>query len=263
MMDLEHFKKDIWYGEVSNHTIETLKSNLRDSATEKESFILINELLKLGDFSVKGLLIELMNSTRDELVLHLCTRLFCSVATHDDLLETNNLKFLSSASEDGVHNFVVSAGETLSYHVVPYLLALLEEWEDTFVEKAIRNELSWMLGIEDEYYEVSLEEFNEAYSGFIENNDTQEYYYHNRLSFPGDLAKKLVPEVMSSLRDRTTYNVVTIPSVLSIWSGSKCPIQYDTIITNEKNRELMSYIDVLTKKEWKIGKKYFYGHVVV
>ena len=243
-MDLERLKKDIWYGEISKHTIENLKSNLRDSATEKESFILINKLLKLGDFSVKGLLIELMNS-------------------HDDLLETNNLKFLSSASEDGVHNFVVSAGETLSYHVVPYLLALLEEWEDTFVEKAIRNELSWMLGIEDEYYEVSLEEFNEAYSGFIENNDTQEYYYHNRLSFPGDLAKELVSEVMSSLRDRTTYNVVTIPSVLSIWSGIKCPIQYDTIITNEKNRELMSYIDVLTKKEWKIGKKYFYEHVVV
>lgn len=38
---------------------------------------------------------------------------------------------------------------------------------------------------------------------------------------------------------------------------------YDTIITNENNRELMSYIDVLTKKEWKSGKKYFYGHVVV
>ena len=112
-----------------------LLSLTRDSATEKESFILINELLKLGDFSVKRLLIELMNSTRDELVLNLCTRLFCSAATHDDLLETNNLKFLSSASEDGVHNFVVSAGETLSYHVVPYLLALLEEWEDTFVEK--------------------------------------------------------------------------------------------------------------------------------
>lgn len=62
---------------------------------------------------------------------------------------------------------------------------------------------------------------------------------------------------MSSLRDRTTYNVVTIPSVLSIWSGIKCPIQYDTIITNEKHRELMSYIDVLTKKEWKIGKSIF------
>ena len=51
---LRAFKKDIWYGEVSNHTIETLKSNLRDGATEKECFILINELLKLGDFSVKG-----------------------------------------------------------------------------------------------------------------------------------------------------------------------------------------------------------------
>ena len=155
-MDLEHLKKIFGMEKFLIIQLKLL-SLTRDSATEKESFILINELLKLGDFSVKRLLIELMNSTRDELVLNLCTRLFCSAATHDDLLETNNLKFLSSASEDGVHNFVVSAGETLSYHVVPYLLALLEEWEDTFVEKAIRNELSWMLGIEDEYYEVALE----------------------------------------------------------------------------------------------------------
>ena len=49
-----------------------------------------------------------------------------------------------------------------------------------------------------------------------------------------EIWQRLVSEVMSSLRDRTTYNVVTIPSVLSIWSGIKCPIQYDTIITNEK-----------------------------
>ncbi|WP_242218405.1 Imm47 family immunity protein [Bacillus cereus group sp. BfR-BA-01380] len=262
-MDLENLKKDIWYGEISNDKIENLKSKLKDVTTEKECFLFINELLKLGDFSVKGLLIQLMNSTQDEVILNLCTRLFCSIATHDDLLETNNLNFLSSASEDGVHTFAASAGETLSYHVVPYLLTLLEEWEDTFVEKTIRNELAWMLGIKDEYYELSIEELGEICSEFVKNNDMKEYYYHNRLSFSGDLVKELMPRVMISLREKTTFDIDTIPSTLSIWSGIKCPIQYGTIITDEKYRELMLYIDSLTKKEWKIGEKYFYGHLVV
>lgn len=52
-----------------------------------------------------------------------------------------------------------------------------------------------------------------------------------------------------SLREKTPFDVVTIPSILSIWSGIKCPVQYGTIITDEKYRELMSHIDSLTKKE--------------
>ncbi|PEB47712.1 hypothetical protein CON65_22160 [Bacillus pseudomycoides] len=262
-MNLENMVRDIWYGDIPNDRIENLKSKLKDVTTEKESFLLINELLKLGDFSVKELLIQLMNSTQDEVILNLCTRLFCSIATHDDLLDTNNLKFLSNASEDGVHNFVVSAGETLSYNVIPYLFALLEEWEDTFIENAIRNTLALMLGINDDYYEQSIEELGEIYFEFVKNSDITKYYYDNDLSFPGDLVKELIPRVMISLRDKKTFDMVTIPSILSIWSGLKCPVQYGTIITDEKYRELMLYIDSLTKKEWKIGEKYFYGHLVV
>jgi len=262
-MNLENMVRDIWYGDIPNDRIENLKSKLKDVTTEKESFLLINKLLKLGDFSVKGLLIQLMNSTQDEVILNLCTRLFCSIATHDDLLDTNNLKFLSNASEDGVHTFVASAGETLSYNVVPYLLTLLEEWEDTFIEKSIRNTLALMLGINDDYYERSIEELGEIYFELVKNSDDTKYYYHNDLAFPGDLVKKLIPRVMISLRDKKTFDMVTIPSILSIWSGIKSPVQYGAIITDEKYRGLMLYIDSLTKKEWKIGEKYFYEHLVV
>ena len=68
---------------------------------------------------------------------------------------------------------------------------------------------------------------------------------------------------MISLRDKKTFDMVTIPSILSIWSGVKCHVQYGAIITDEKYRGLMLYIDSLTKKEWKIGEKYFYEHLVV
>ncbi|PFW95733.1 hypothetical protein COL32_16635 [Bacillus pseudomycoides] len=196
-MNLENMVRDIWYGDIPNDRIENLKSKLKDVTTEKESFLLINKLLKLGDFSVKGLLIQLMNSTQDEVILNLCTRLFCSIATHDD------------------------------------------------------------------YYERSIEELGEIYFELVKNCDATKYYYHNDLSFSGDLVKKLIPRVMVSLRDKKTFDMVTIPSILSIWSGIKSPVQYGAIITDEKYRELMLYIDSLTKKEWKIGEKYFYGHLVV
>lgn len=262
VMDLESMVKDIWYGEIPKGTIQTVKSQLKNATTEEECFRLINELLKLGDFSVKELLVQLMNSTQDEVILNLCTRLFCSIAIHDDLLDTNKLRFLSNASEDGIHTFVASAEDTLSYNVIPYLLALLEEREDTFVEETIRNTLTLMLGVNDDYYELSIKELGEIYLESIKNNDTTKYYYHNNLEFPGNLVKELIPRVMISLREKTVFDMITIPSILSIWSGIKCPVQYGMVIDDQKYRELISYIDLLTKKEWKIGKKYFYGHLV-
>lgn len=262
VMDLESMVKDIWYGEIPKGTIQTVKSQLKNATTEEECFRLINELLKLGDFSVKELLVQLMNSTQDEVILNLCTRLFCSIAIHDDLLDTNKLRFLSNASEDGIHTFVASAEDTLSYNVIPYLLALLEEWEDTFVEETIRNTLTLMLGVNDDYYELSIKELGEIYLESIKNNDTTKYYYHNNLAFPGNLVKELIPRVMISLREKNVFDMITIPSILSIWSGIKCPVQYGMVIDDQKYRELISYIDLLTKKEWKIGKKYFYGHLV-
>ena len=48
--------------------------------------------IKKGDFSVKPLLIELMNQTKDESVLNLCIRLFCSVCTNEDLRDVSNLR---------------------------------------------------------------------------------------------------------------------------------------------------------------------------
>ena len=47
----------------------------------RENVLLIAETLKKGDFTVKNLLIDLMNQTKDEAVLNICIRLFCSVCT--------------------------------------------------------------------------------------------------------------------------------------------------------------------------------------
>ena len=84
----------IWYGEVSQLSLNELKNNLLSIQDERECILLIVEIMKKGDFSVKNLLIELMNQTEDEAVLNLCIRLFCSVCTNDDLKDVNNFLFL-------------------------------------------------------------------------------------------------------------------------------------------------------------------------
>lgn len=66
------------FGGVSPLSLKELKTNLESISDEKECILLIAEILKKGDFSVKPLLIELMNQTKDESVLNLCIRLFCS-----------------------------------------------------------------------------------------------------------------------------------------------------------------------------------------
>lgn len=56
------------FGEVSPLSLEELKTNLESITDEKECILLFAEILKKGDFSVKSLLIELMNQTKDESV---------------------------------------------------------------------------------------------------------------------------------------------------------------------------------------------------
>ena len=69
----------IWYGKVNQMSLDELKGSLLSVQEERERILLIVEIMKKGDFSVKNLLVDLMNQTKDKTVLNLCIRLFCSV----------------------------------------------------------------------------------------------------------------------------------------------------------------------------------------
>ena len=71
----------IWYGKVNQMSLDELKGSLLSVQEERERILLIVEIMKKGDFSVKNLLVDLMNQTKDKTVLNLCIRLFCSVYT--------------------------------------------------------------------------------------------------------------------------------------------------------------------------------------
>ena len=106
----------IWYGEVSQLSLDELKNSLLSVQDERECILLIVEIMKKGDFSVKNLLIDLMNQTEDEAVLNLCIRLFCSVCTNDDLKDVNNFRFLDSVEVGNLYTDVVKTKNLDCYY---------------------------------------------------------------------------------------------------------------------------------------------------
>ncbi|MBA4538800.1 hypothetical protein H1Z61_17130 [Bacillus aquiflavi] len=251
----------MWYGEKKSSTeVEFIKKNLTSIQTEEECILSIVELLKVGDFSVKPLLIQLMNTTKDDRVLNLCIRIFCSVCTHEDLKDSNNFKFLSDVSDASAHSFASGAVETLSYEVVPYLLAMLEDWEDTEIEQTIKNSLDFMLGYSKKISdEASLDEIGEFYLEEMKWIDASVYYYEKKPVFPGDLTKRLFKNAFISLQIGSNLKMYVVPSLLSIWSGEKCPVAYETVMDSVEMEKLQSYANTLSTMEWIKGKKYFYS----
>ncbi|MFP7483469.1 Imm47 family immunity protein [Priestia filamentosa] len=260
MLTVNELIKSIWYGPAPS-VGET--QNIRASLTEEGKLISLIQLFKSGDFSLKPVLINLMNSTENEEILNLCIHMFCSVCTHEDLRKVENLNFLSQVSEDNAYVFASCARETLSLEVVPYLLALLEEWDDTVAEEVIRDSLDHMMDYTENLdWNAPVDEIGSYYMEWMNTLSPTFYYYNGEPVFPGDLTKSLVQRAFAIRGENTPVKMESIPILLSLWSGKKCPLQYKTLIDEEVFRQLMNYIDTLAQRSWERGRKYFYGNSV-
>ncbi|MED4236697.1 Imm47 family immunity protein [Priestia megaterium] len=190
----------IWFGEKTTLSQVAIKEHLLKNHTERDILFNLIELYKIGDFTQKPLLIQLMNRTKDEAVLNLCIRIFFAIATHDDLRDSNNLRFLSKGTEETIDTFASAATTSSSLEVVPYLLALLEDWneiDDTAI--IIKDSLDFFLDYEAKIgEEATAEEIGDYYVEYCNENDPESYYFQQNLAFPGDLAQKLVQRAMSA-----------------------------------------------------------------
>lgn len=200
MVGSRNLMNSIWFGEKTTLSQAEIKEHLLKSHTERDILFNLIELYKIGDFTQKPLLIQLMNGTQDEAVLNLCIRVFFAIATHDDLRDSNNLRFLSKSTEETVDTFASAAITSFSLEVVPYLLALLEDWneiDDTAI--IIKDSLDFSLDYEAKIgEEATAEEIGDYYVEYCDENDPESYYFQQNLAFPGDLAQKLVQRAMSA-----------------------------------------------------------------
>lgn len=262
MGETGNLMNSIWFGEKTTLDKLEIKEKILNSVTEKEVLFNLIELFKTGDFTQKTLLFQLMNQTRNESVLNLCIRMFLAVATHDDLRNSNNLRFLSEVNEETVNTFASAAITSLSLDIIPYLLALLEEWDeisDTAI--IIRDSIDSFINFEEQIgEEATIDEIGNFYFNYCEEMDTESYYFQQNLAFPGDLAKKLIQRVLIAANNEEPLKMELIPSLLSIWSGEKVPADYNTVINANNYKDFIDYIDRLSSENWEKGQKYFYGY---
>ncbi|TKI53804.1 hypothetical protein FC756_22070 [Lysinibacillus mangiferihumi] len=262
MGEAGNLMNSIWFGEKTTLVKSEIKEKILNSVTEKEVLFNLIELFKTGDFTQKPLLFQLMNQTRDESVLNLCIRMFLAVATHEDLRDSNNLRFLSEVTEATVNTFASAATTSLSLDIIPYLLALLDEWgeiSDTAI--IIRDSIDFFINFEEQIgEEATIDEIGNFYFNYCEEMNTEGYYFQQNLAFPGDLAKKLIQRVMIAANNEEPLKMELIPSLLSIWSGEKVPGDYNTIINASGYKDFIGYIDRLSSENWEKGQKYFYGY---
>ncbi|MGZ7442798.1 Imm47 family immunity protein [Paenibacillus sp. TH7-28] len=256
MTNFQNLMNSIWYGEIPVDTCAVRAS------TEQEVLLHLIELFKLGDFSQKPLLIQLMNHTEDRAVLNLCIRVFCSIATHEDLRDPDHLRFLASVPADMVHTFASAAVTSLSLEAVPYLLALLEDWgEVSETSMVLREAIDAFIEYEEPMgLGASIEEIGHYYWKYCYARDTGKYYFNQELAFPGNLTKKLIERVLIAANGQQQLEMQLIPSLLSIWSGRKVPGEYHTVITEQNYKDFIDYVRELSRGDWKAGEKYFYGH---
>lgn len=262
MGETRNLMNSIWFGEKTTLVKSEIKEKILNSVTEKEVLFNLIELFKTGDFTQKPLLFQLMNQTSDESVLNLCIRISLAVATHDDLRDSNKLRFLSEVTEETVNTFASAATTSLSLDIIPYLLALLEDWSeisDTAI--IIRDSIDFFINFEEQIGEdATIDEIGNFYFNYCEGMDTESYYFQQNLAFPGDLSKKLIERVMIAANNEEPLKMELIPSLLSIWSGEKVPGDYNTVINASNYKVFIGYIDRLSSENWEKGQKYFYGY---
>lgn len=200
-----------------------------------------------------------MNQTKDEAVLNLCIRVFLAISTHEDLENSNNLDFLGGATEETINTFASGAITSLSFRVIPHLLALLEEWEgisDTTI--IIKDSIDSFLNLENlNNAEATVDEIGELYFMLCEATQREKYYFQENLVFPGDLTKKLIQRVMLAVNKGEPLRMELIPSLLSIWTGERVPGDYNTIINRGNYKDFINYVSVISNIKWEKGKNTF------
>ena len=250
---------DIWFNQP-NKDVDYMRC-LFEATSNAERALAICDGLKVGDFSLKKELISLLNSNVEPNVLNLCVRLFASVATHEDFQNVDNLRFLSTAKLESLETFVTTSTDAMTLQVIPFLISLLNDDRcNETLKVSIYDALDCYLNLYDTLGdECNISMVEDFCASEIKTIDPTKYYYERELAFPGNLVKKLIQRAIISLRNRESLKSHVIPSLLSIWSGKRCPVDYNTIITDEKYNNLMRWVDELSHMKWERGKKYFYG----
>jgi len=252
----------VWYGKPwRQEDHDELLSVLDSEVEEKVRVHALCELLKLGEFSVKPQLVEILTRSNNRDIRSFACRLLCSVAEHNDI--SCFADFLSSADEPDVKTFVIFSADTLSLQTLPYLLGLLEEWQGTELGESIKHSMQLLFPVSERpVAELSLSDFGAAYEGLAGQVSLETYYLYGKPVFPGALTQELISMSATARREKRGLMLTDVPTLLSVWSGMECPVDYATIVDDQAFGLVLDYVKQIAAMSWEMGRKYFYGRSV-
>lgn len=246
---------DIWFGKIG----ESHLGEYTDSATKQLLKILAE--LQEGNFEQISELTKISQISQDSDIRRSALRLFLSAASHDDIPLLGNM--LDETSEAVVNDFCYFAESSLSPQILPYLLAMFETWEGTDIGEQICQTIGYVINslpAQDGY--CSQDELVNECKQFLNTHDQKKYFYAGSEFFVGTLTKEMISEMMLCKSKSKPYFSNQLPSILSISTGIKCPLQAGIQITDIVVEKVMHYVKALSEKKWIPGRKYFYGNLI-
>ena len=236
-----------------------LVNSLKERSTEnvEANFLEICSRLKSGDFSARSSLKTFILSCTDIGIKRQAIRLYCYVARHEDVIFLGNL--LGRCDHDEVFSVVTYAPHTLSPQIVPYLFALLEEYEGTSIAEAILSSIDKIFPFQYDGGDVNISELGQRFAGFARDLDMGKYYYGGVEAFAGHLTKNLIETAAITRQQETPFPLADVPTLLSIWSGEKCPVFYGEPVADAEFENVINFSKHIASMQFVFGKKYFYG----
>lgn len=215
---------------------------------------------KSGNFQNKKEFVNQFVKSEDKSVFLKGCRTFMAVCTHEDFVLLND--FFVSGDEEYLQVFLAYVKESLSLQVIPYLLALLEEWEDTEPGIRIHQIIMEMLGKYCDEEISDVEECGKEFVDFSQTNDLQKYYFKGQVINYGSLTKELITIVMSCRSANRPFYASTLTDILSNSFGIECPVSSGEIITDEKTARIFEYVKMLAEINPEPGTKYYFGNKI-
>jgi hypothetical protein len=246
-----------WFGSKTEqqHVVEA------SSADSLEIMLLaICHRLKKGDWTATRALEEFYSFCTDGVLRRQAMRLYCYVATHNDIAFFG--KALEKCDYDEVLTFVSYAPHTLSPEVLPYLFSLLEGYINTDLEAAILTSIDRLFPFGYEEKAIDFAEVKEIVFGLSKSLELGKYCFDGKQAFAGDLRKNLITAVIDARHRKIPFYQTELPTLLSIWSGEMSPVFYGGILDDFDVQRTIDYVKAMSRLSWVHGCKYFYGNSV-
>ena len=213
-----------------------------------------------GNFQGKKEFVNLFIKSDDKSVLSNGFQTFMAISTHEDFELLND--FFASGDEERLWVFLAYVKESLSLQMIPYLLALLETWEDTDIGIRIHQIIIEMTG---KYCDEEISDPDVCGSAFIDfskNNDLQKYYFKGQVVNYGSMTKELITIAMSCMNTNRPFYGGILTEILSNSFGITSPINDREMVTNEKVAQIFEFVKKIAEINPEAGVKYYYGHKI-